>query len=144
MRRVPDTRAFLDAHTGEVVFLTRGWSEDHEFSENDLAEALAAHRLVAVEAVPLGIELGWREAFVASLEDDWPKDALAAALATQTPLRSFEAALGRYPAERLRWLACLSGRVQAVLRAWLEAHELEPETEPETGSPRTGGDGQSG
>lgn len=65
--------------------------------------------------------------FVATLDDDWPRDALAAALAGPAPVRDFEQALGRYPSERARWLACRRERLAAVLRAWLEANDVEEE-----------------
>jgi hypothetical protein len=126
LRPAADANAYLDAQTGEVVHLTQGWSDDWGFSEADLGEALASGRLVAIVPVPLETQLGWRRAFLASLEDDWPKDALALALADRSPLAAFDAALGRHPAERCSWLACLGGRLQAVLRAWLDASDVVP------------------
>ena len=55
---------------------------------------------------------------------------LLAALADGEPARAFEDALGYFPAERQRWLACRQGRMRAVVRAWLEAHDVEPTSEP--------------
>ena len=65
--------------------------------------------------------------FVSTLEDGWARDALEGALAGTAPLVEFETALGRFPAERLAWLACRRSRVEAVLRAWLEANDIEPD-----------------
>jgi hypothetical protein len=114
------------------VFVTRGWSDDHGWSDAELAEALASGRAVAIEPLPEKTRLGWMKAFAAALEEGWAQDALLAALAGDAPLRAFEDALGRYPAERLSWLACRVARVEAVLRAWLEANDIEPgEAEPE-------------
>ncbi len=45
-------------------------------------------------------------------------------------MRAFEDALGYFPAERQRWLACRQGRMGAVVRAWLEANDVEPTSEP--------------
>jgi len=130
VRPAADASAYLDTQTGEVVHLTRGWSDDWGFSEADLAEALASGRLVAIVPVPPETQLGWRLAFVAALEDDWPKDALALALASPSPLAAFDASLGRYPRERRYWLACHDNRIQAVLRAWLDANDVVPLNEP--------------
>ena len=60
-------------------------------------------------------------AFADGLEDGWARDSLLAALADGGPVRAFEDALGYFPAERQRWLACRQGRMGAVVRAWLEA-----------------------
>ena len=130
VRRAADSTAYLDVQTGELVHLTEGWSDDWGFSEQDLGEALASGRLVAIEPVPLETELGWRRAFVATLEDDWPRDALESALGTEAPLAAFDAALGRHPRERCAWLACRDARLQAVLRAWLDANDVQPLGEP--------------
>jgi hypothetical protein len=109
------------------VYVTRGWSDDHGFSDAELAEGLAAARLVAIEPVPQATQLGWMHAFADAFEDSWARDALLAALAAEAPLHTFEDALGRFPAERVAWIACREGRVRAVLRAWLEANDIEPD-----------------
>jgi hypothetical protein len=129
-RRSSETQSFLDALTGDVVSLTRGWSDDHAFTEDELDEGLVARRLVPIEPLPAATERGWMEAFVASLEDGWAKDALAAALGGREPARAFEDALGFHPSERQLWLSCRLERMRAVVRAWLEAHEVEPLGEP--------------
>ena len=125
--RSADSEAFLDTRSGELVDVTRGWSDDHSFTEAEIAEGLAAGRLVAVEPLPHETQIGWLRGFVSSLEDDWPRDALEHALGGPAPLRAFEDALGRFPAERTSWIACRRGRVKAVLRAWLEANDIEPD-----------------
>ena len=125
--RSADSEAFLDTRSGELVDVTRGWSDDHSFTEAEIAEGLAAGRLVAVEPLPHETQIGWLRGFVSSLEDDWPRDALEQALGGPAPLRAFEDALGRFPAERTSWIACRRGRVKAVLRAWLEANDIEPD-----------------
>ena len=119
-----DSEAFLDTRGGDVFYVTRGWSDDHGFSDGELAEGLAAGRLVAIEPLPRETQLGWMRGFAGSLEDGWARDALDRALGGEAPLRAFEDALGRFPAERLGWIACREARVQAVLRAWLEANDL--------------------
>jgi hypothetical protein len=129
-RRAADSEAYLDARSGEVVYVTRGWSDDHDWSDAELAEGLAAGRLVAIQPVPQATQLGWMHAFAEALDDGWPRDALLAALDAETPPRAFEDALGRFPAERLGWIGCREGRVRAVLRAWLEANDVEPEETP--------------
>jgi len=128
VRPPADSEAFLDTRTGDVFYVTRGWSDDHGFNDRELDEGLAAGRLVSVQPLPHETQLGWMNGFVSSLEDDWPRDALAQALAGATPLQLFEDALGRYPGERLAWLACRRSRMDAVLRAWLEANDIEPGT----------------
>jgi hypothetical protein len=42
----------------------------------------------------------------------------------------FEDALGFFPEDRLRWVASRDARLAAVVRAWLEAHDIEPTSEP--------------
>lgn len=111
--------------------MTRGWSDDHDWSEAELAEGLAAGRLLAIEPLPGETQLGWRHGFAAGLEDGWARDALEQALAGPSPRRAFEEALGRFPAERLCWIGCLAARERAVVRAWLEANDLEPDPDPE-------------
>jgi hypothetical protein len=113
-----------------VVHLTRGWSDDHAFTEDELDEGLVARRLVPVQPLPAETELGWMTAFVGDLEDGWAKDGLSAALGEEDPARAFGDALGYYPAERRLWLACRQGRMKAVVRAWLEANDVEPTNEP--------------
>lgn len=125
MRRPSETEAFLDTLSGEVVYVTRGWSDDFGFTEAELAEGLAAGRLVAIQPLPRETQIGWMHAFVSTLEDDWPRDALEQALAGPVPERAFEEALGRFPRERVAWIACRAGRVRAVLRAWLDASDVE-------------------
>lgn len=83
-----------------------------------------------VQPLPAETELGWMTAFVEGLDDGWAKDGLSTALAGDDPVRAFEGALGYYPAERRLWLGCWQGRMRAVVRAWLEAHDVEPTTEP--------------
>ena len=114
-----------------MVYVTRGWSDDHVFNDPELDEGLAAGRLISIEPLPGATQLGWMQGFVATLDDDWPRDALAAALAGSAPLRGFEEALGRFPSERVRWIACRRSRLAAVLRAWLEANDIEPPAPPD-------------
>jgi len=83
-----------------------------------------------VQPLPAETERGWMAAFAGSLEAGWARDALVAALADGEPARAFGDALGFFPAERQRWLACRQGRMQAVVRAWLEANDVEPTSEP--------------
>lgn len=113
------------------MHVARGWSDDHGFTEAELAEGLAAFRLVAVEPLPQATQLGWMRGLAAGLEEGWARDALVGALAGTAPLRAFEDALGRFPAEREQWLRCRASRVRAVLRAWLEANDLDAEDAPE-------------
>ncbi len=84
-RRSRESEAFLDTRTGDIVWVTRGWSDDHGFSDPELDEGLAARRLVPVLPVPPQTEHGWMQAFVESLEDGWPKDMLTAALEGPAP-----------------------------------------------------------
>ena len=42
----------------------------------------------------------------------------------------FEDALGFFPEDRLRWVACRDARLAAVVRAWLEANDVEPTSAP--------------
>ena len=69
-------------------------------------------------------------AFADSLDDGWPRDRFLAALEEPLPDLRFEDALGYFPGERVRWVDCRNSRLAAVLRAWLEASEVEPTTEP--------------
>jgi hypothetical protein len=125
MRHPDDSRTLLDSRTGDIVYMTDGWSDDHGFSEEELGEGLAAGRLLAIEPLPPETELGWMEAFAEALEDGWARDALFDALTLPNAAEGFRAALGRHPEERLAWLACRRSRTQAVLRAWLEANDIE-------------------
>ena len=127
------TETYLDTQTGEVIDLIDGWSDDHAFSEQELADGLVSGRLVSIEPLPRETVQGWMSEFVARLGDGWARDALQQALADGAPMRSFEETLGRFPRERLAWLACRGARVAAVLRAWLEAKDIEPTTEPRRG-----------
>lgn len=120
---------YLDTHSGEVIELIDGWSEDHGFSEQELAEGLVAGRLIPIEPLPHETVQGWMSTFAAELEDGWARDGLEQALAGLVPSRSFEEALGRFPQERTAWLARRAAREAAVLRAWLEAKDIAPTTE---------------
>jgi hypothetical protein len=129
-RRPRESEAFLDTRSGDIVWVTRGWSDDHGFSDQELDEGLAAGRLVAVLPVPPQTELGWMRGFVEALEDGWPRDMLRAALDGPDADLRFEDALGFFPEDRVRWVACRNARLAAVVRAWLEANEIEPTSEP--------------
>ncbi len=129
-RRSRESDAFLDTRTGDIVWVTRGWSDDHGFSDDELDEGLAAHRLIPVLPIPPQTEHRWMQAFADSLEEGWPRDRLLAALDAPAPDLRFEDALGYFPEARLRWIACRDARRKAVLRAWLEANEVEPTSEP--------------
>ncbi len=120
---------YLDTQNGEVVELIDGWSQDHGFSEQELAEGLVSGRLITIEPLPEQTVYGWMSAFTTGLEDGWARDALQQALAGLVPMRSFEETLGRFPRERLGWLARREAREAAVLRAWLEAKDISPTTE---------------
>jgi hypothetical protein len=134
VRRFAEAQAYLDTRSGGVVYLTRGWNEDHDLADGELDEGLASGRLVPVTPVPADVERGWMRAWADALEDGWAKDALSGALASEASLDAFEQALARFPCERRAWLACREGRVTAVLRAWLEANDLEPEEPLESGA----------
>jgi hypothetical protein len=129
-RRSRESEAFLDTRTGDIVYVTRGWSNDHLFSDDELDEGLVAGRLVPVLPVPPQTEMGWMRAFAESLEDGWPRDTLLAALEGPVPDLRFEDVLGYFPEDRLRWVACRDARLAAVLRAWLEANDVVPTSEP--------------
>ena len=64
MRRSRESEAFLDTRTGDIVYVTRGWSNDHAFSDQELDEGLASQRLLPVLPVPPETELGWMRHFV--------------------------------------------------------------------------------
>jgi hypothetical protein len=128
--RSRESEAFLDTRNGDIVWVTRGWSDDHGFADQELDEGLAAGRLVPVLPVPPETEQGWMREFAASLDDGWPRDRLLAALGGPAPDLRFEDALGFFPEDRVRWVAGRNTRLAAVLRAWLEASEIEPANEP--------------
>ena len=129
-RRSRESEAFLDTRTGDIIWVTRGWTDDHAFTDQELDEGLAARRLVPVLPVPPQTEHGWMRSFAESLEDGWPRDMLTAALEGPAPDLRFEDALGFFPEDRLRWVACRNARLAAVVRAWLEANDVEPTSEP--------------
>lgn len=129
-RRSRESEAFLDTRTGDIVYVTRGWSNDHLFSDQELDEGLAAGRLVPVLPVPPQTEQNWMRHFVATLADGWTRDMLAAALEQPAPDLRFEDALGFFPQDRLLWIACRNARMAAVIRAWLEANDIQPTNEP--------------
>ena len=62
-RRSRESEAFLDTRNGDIVWVTRGWSDDHLFTDQELDEGLAARRLLPVLPVPPQTELGWMRAF---------------------------------------------------------------------------------
>jgi hypothetical protein len=129
-RRSRESEAFLDTRTGDIIWVTRGWTDDHAFTDQELDEGLAARRLVPVLPVPPETEQGWMRAFAESLEDGWPRDMLVAALEGPAADLRFEDALGFFPDDRLRWVACRDARLAAVVRAWLEANDVEPTSAP--------------
>jgi hypothetical protein len=129
-RRSRESEAFLDTRTGDIIWVTRGWTDDHAFTDQELDEGLAARRLVPVLPVPPETEQGWMRSFAESLEDGWPRDMLTAALEGPAPDLRFEDALGFFPEDRLRWVACRDARLAAVVRAWLEANDIEPTSAP--------------
>ncbi len=129
-RRSRESEAFLDTRTGDIVYVTRGWSNDHLFSDQELDEGLAAGRLVPVLPVPPETEQNWMRHFVETLADGWTRDMLMAALEQPAPDLRFEDALGYFPGDRLLWIACRNARMAAVIRAWLEANDIRPTSEP--------------
>ena len=129
-RRSRESEAFLDTRTGDIIWVTRGWTDDHAFTDQELDDGLAARRLVPVLPVPPETEQGWMRSFAESLEDGWPRDMLVAALEGPAPDLRFEDALGFFPEDRLRWVACRDTRLAAVVRAWLEANDIEPTSAP--------------
>mgnify|MGYP001027011604 FL=1 len=129
-RRSRESEAFLDTRTGDIIWVTRGWTDDHAFTDQELDEGLAARRLVPVLPVPPETEQGWMRSFAESLEDGWPRDMLFAALEGPAADLRFEDALGFFPEDRLRWVACRDARLAAVVRAWLEANDVEPTSAP--------------
>jgi len=129
-RRSRESEAFLDTRTGDIVWLTRGWSDDHGFADPELDEGLAAHRLVPVLPVPPQTARGWMRAFAEALDDGWPRDMLLAALEGPAADLRFEDALGFFPEDRLRWVANRDARRAALVRAWLAANDIEPTSEP--------------
>lgn len=129
-RRSRESEAFLDTRTGDIIWVTRGWTDDHAFTDQELDEGLAARRLVPVLPVPPETEQGWMRSFAESLEDGWPRDMLLAALEGPAADLRFEDALGFFPEDRLRWVACRDARLAAVVRTWLEANDVEPTSEP--------------
>ena len=129
-RRSRESEAFLDTRTGDIIWVTRGWTDDHAFTDQELDEGLAARRLVPVLPVPPETEQGWMRSFAESLEDGWPRDMLTAALDGPAADLRFEDALGFFPEDRLRWVACRDARLAAVVRAWLEANDIEPTSAP--------------
>jgi len=110
--------------------VTRGWSDDHAFSDQELDEGLASQRLVPVLPVPPETELHWMRHFVESLDDGWTRDMLMAALDQPAPDLRFEDALGYFPEDRLLWLVSRNARMAAVIRAWLDANDIQPTSEP--------------
>jgi hypothetical protein len=124
-RHSRESEAYLDTRTGDIVYVTRGWSNDHDFSDAELDEGLVSGRLVPIEPLPAETERGWMTTFAESLEDGWARDALCAALKERSAIRRFEDALGFFPAERRRWLTWREERVQAVVRAWLVASDVD-------------------
>ena len=129
-RRSRESEAFLDTRTGDIIWVTRGWTDDHAFTDQELDEGLAARRLVPVLPVPPETEQGWMRSFAESLEDGWPRDMLLAALEGPAADLRFEDALGFFPEDRLRWVACRDARLAAVVRAWLEANDVQPTSVP--------------
>lgn len=129
-RRSRESEAFLDTRSGDVVYVTRGWSDDHAFSDQELDEGLASQRLVPVLPVPAETELFWMRQFVETLGDGWTRDMLRAALEQPAPDLRFEDALGYFPEDRLLWLNCRNARMAAVIRAWLEANDIQPTSAP--------------
>ena len=129
-RRSRESEAFLDTRTGDIVYVTRGWSNDHAFSDQELDEGLAAGRLLPVLPVPPETEQNWMRHFVETLADGWTRDMLMAALELPAPDLRFEDALGYFPEDRLLWIACRNARMAAVIRAWLEANDIRPTSEP--------------
>jgi len=129
-RRSRESEAFLDTRTGDIIWVTRGWTDDHAFTDQELDDGLAARRLVPVLPVPPETEQGWMRSFAESLEDGWPRDMLVAALEGPAADLRFEDALGFFPEDRLRWVACRDTRLAAVVRAWLEANDVLPTSAP--------------
>ncbi len=128
-----DSESYLDTLTGEVVWLIDGWSDDHSFAEQDLAEGLVHGRLVLIEPLPAEVERVWMCAFAAALDDGWARDALCEALAGAASRRRFRDALGRFPEERLHWLEYHEAQVAVVVERWLDANEIQPTTTPRRG-----------
>ena len=110
-----DEPAFLHTQTGELTYLTAAQA----------AGLSAEQPLLRLEPLGAAEETEWMQSFVEGLDDDWPRDALVdALLLAETPRHAFEQALGRFPAERLRWLACRHERLRHRLLSWLAGHGL--------------------
>ena len=109
-----DEPAFLDKRTGELAYLTV-----------EAAAAFPEGSLVQLPMLTGGEEIEWMQQFVERLDDDWPRDALIdALLLAEAPRRAFEQALGRFPAERMRWLGYRSERLRRRIEAWLQENGI--------------------
>lgn len=110
-----DSPVFLDTQTGELVEPVRPQA----------LPPLGDGRHLRIEPLRPSEETAWMQEFVGQLADDWPRDALIEALLlSEAPRRAFAEALGRYPAERVLWLACRRQRLRERVRSWLAGHGL--------------------
>ena len=130
-RRSRESEAFLDTRDGDIVWVTRGWSDDHGFSDPELDEGLAARRLVPVLPVPPADRAGL---------DARLRGVARRRLAARHAPRRARGALPRTCGSRTRSAssrrtgcagspAGTRGSPRCV-RAWLEANDIEPTTEP--------------
>lgn len=110
-----DEPAFLDTRTGELVYL----------AVESAAGVAGGGSLVQLPMLTGGEEIEWMQRFVERLDDDWPRDALIdALLLAEAPRRAFEQALGRFPAERMRWLGYRRERLRRRIEAWLQENGI--------------------
>ncbi|QDG52145.1 hypothetical protein FIV42_15760 [Persicimonas caeni] len=134
---------YLDTDTGKVLMFGPDIpAADDEPRDNDPDWVKEAHaqrveawndttgRYLAVPSA--GSEEGWQDmdAFIATVDDDELREALAEAIRGRGAFRRFKDVLTRAPAERQRWFDFKQQRTDERIRHWLAGNGFELVVEP--------------
>jgi hypothetical protein len=114
----------LDTETGAVFRLTE---EDEPPLPIEQIEDDETGRFLSIE--PEDSHEGFRdmEEFIVTVRDPAFRELLGVAIAGKGPFRRFKEVLARSPEERARWFGFHEARLDARIREWLAANDIETE-----------------
>jgi hypothetical protein len=136
----PDARYFLNADTGVLVFITDDDSamlseygpDDPDHPSRLSLDLLQSRDSVYLQVPSVSSQQGYAfmRDFIETVENAHLRAALEGAIAERKPFRRFRSLIERHPDELKRWHAYKSGRVLALVVAWLRSQGIEPVDTP--------------
>ena len=120
---LPDSRAFLDAHTGRVVAL-QGPAAHDPATLRPLAAEPGRH--ILIEPMPSRVQHAWMLRFIDTVVDPTLRAALADAVDGVGAFREFKRVLRGDLRERERWYRFRSRLLRTHITAWLRLYGIAP------------------